>query len=98
MVPSIEGFQAELEPAAARFTDREVLEQREVPVVASRFTQSIVSERTPSARSGIRKVGSGKPNWVTGCGAGGTTVDVSDWPSHVRPVRSTHAIAAWSAA
>ena len=39
VVPRVEAFRAEFEPAATSFVEHKALEQREVPVVAARATQ-----------------------------------------------------------
>src|SRR6516225_10444544 len=49
VVPGVEGLEAKLEPAAARFAEHEALEDRHVPVVAARTTQGVVAERSPRA-------------------------------------------------
>src|SRR5208282_442808 len=56
MVPGVEGFQTQFQTAAARFDEREALEQRQVPVVASRSAHIVVWNSSPSAdgRSGKR--------------------------------------------
>src|ERR1700691_6391319 len=41
MVPSVESLDAKLEPAAARFADYEILEERQIPVVATRTAQRV---------------------------------------------------------
>ena len=49
VVPSVEGLNADFESAAARFAEREVLKEGHIPVIATRSTQGVVVEITPSA-------------------------------------------------
>ena len=49
MVPNVEGIGTELERAAARFADDEILEQGHIPVVTSRSTNRTVLQAPPSA-------------------------------------------------
>ncbi len=51
MVPSVERLEANLEAAAAGFTEREVLEEGHIPVVAARSAQSVVAEIAPGSLS-----------------------------------------------
>jgi len=58
MVPGVEGFQTQFQAAASRFADHEALEQRDVPVVATGATQTVVWEGSPDtdgrSREGCR--------------------------------------------
>src|SRR5450631_2129394 len=55
VVPRIEAFRAEFEPAAPSFIEYETLEQREVPVVAAGAAQGIVSGVAEGADRRVRK-------------------------------------------
>jgi hypothetical protein len=61
MVPCVEGFQTQLQTAAAGFDQREALEQRHVPVVAARSAQIVVSQSAPSAEGWSRECRRAKP-------------------------------------
>src|SRR5579859_1802619 len=51
MVPGVEGFEANFQAAAASFTEREALEERQIPVVATRATKCVVTEVAPCSRA-----------------------------------------------
>ena len=57
MVPGVEGFEAELEAAAASLVQHEALEEGEVPVVATRAAQRVVSRiaKATDGRGGERR-------------------------------------------
>jgi hypothetical protein len=44
MIERVEGFQAELKPAAPRFAEDEALKERQVPVIAARTPYRIFTE------------------------------------------------------
>src|SRR5579863_3928236 len=61
MVPDVKALGAELETAAPRFADEEALEQRQVPVVATRTTDCVMTKITPGSERRSRKYRRVKP-------------------------------------
>jgi len=51
MVPGVESFHAELDPAASLLTDDEILEERKVPVVAAGTPQSVEAQIPVAVRA-----------------------------------------------
>src|SRR5215469_12073834 len=55
VVPGVEALRAQLKPSAAIFAQNETLEERKIPVVATRATQGVVPRCTPVAERGCSK-------------------------------------------
>src|SRR5580704_14174260 len=90
MVPSVEGFDAELEAAAAGLAEHKALEEREVPVVATRAAQRVVCSIAPRAHCWVGEGRLAEP--LAGC------VRVADGSDLIRSVgRVGQAVAALSA-
>jgi len=55
VVPRVEAFRAKFEPAAPSFVDHETLEQRKVPIVATRAAERVMPRIAPAAHRWIRE-------------------------------------------
>src|SRR6267142_502698 len=91
VVPRVEAFCTELQPAAPCFAKEEALEKREVPVIAARSPEGVVAQRTEGTDCRGSKRGRIEPL--------GNRVGIRDATGQVWPVRgSREAVAALVAA
>src|SRR5438270_8998272 len=95
MVPSVKALGAELNLAATRFIEDELLEQRKVPVVPARTAQRVEAEVAPGSVSRCGKgcwIGPLNSGYFPGRGIDDLRFRVGDFPNQIRPVAD---IATW---
>jgi hypothetical protein len=96
MVEGVEGLQAKLQSAS--FAEGKGLEEREVPIVTSRSTQSVVAEVAPNAGRGSRKYGRVEVlDDVIGVCGRYRLVCIADLAGQVRAIAATNVVVAASA-
>src|SRR5579859_7789348 len=91
MVPGVEGFEANFQAAAASFAECEALEERQIPVVATRATETVVTEG--AEQTGSRRAKGGRVKVVNLLGAsrcaGNRAVRIRDLADQIRTSGAT---------